>query len=54
VNGHDAVAAAHTARLRLSTQDKAWDSPAAWATWSVAVNVPFREVTREASPVASN
>jgi len=52
VNGHDAVAAVHAARLRLSAHDPAWDSPAAWATWSVAVNVPFREVTSETSPIA--
>ncbi|HXS81874.1 MAG TPA: CHAT domain-containing protein [Methylomirabilota bacterium] len=51
-NGHDAVAAAHGARLRLSAAGPAWDSPAAWATWSVAVNVPFREVTSEPSAVA--
>lgn len=42
-NGHDAVAAAHATRLHLAAEQK-WDSPAAWATWSVAVNVPYREV----------
>jgi len=47
VNGHDAVAAAHAARLRFFVDGASVASPVAWATWSVAVNVPYRKVTSE-------
>ena len=51
-NGRDAVAAAHAARRSLFAKDPSRDSPASWATWSVAVNVPFREVRSQLPPVA--
>jgi CHAT domain-containing protein len=38
-NGHDAVAAAHVARLESLPAGPYGDDPYAWSAWSVAVNL---------------
>jgi hypothetical protein len=50
-SGHDAIAAARATRIALSSADGGW-SPTDWATWSVAVNVPYREGRPTLPPLA--